>query len=580
MQESGALQNSISSIRQRLEHRFSSYWFQPGFALSHAICRIALGCALLAMIQALWQPDFHAYLEVVNKDTYHPLGLCKLFGHSVPGPAFLWGCQWVAYVTSWLVIIGFLTRVSFVVCLASSTILSTLPWCFYGGWCHHQNVILLAGLAMMFGPPSLLSADAMIHSFWLRFRSGKDNRPGDGHCWPVLLGQFAVAFMFANAAFWKLFHPDLPFLAWARSDNLRNQLLYQYWVLRKPLPGFLEDLLSWEWGHIILAVGNLVTQLTPCLACFLVRRPLLRALAGSAVVLETFALGKVMGLHNPIWYLLFAFFIDWDRLAGVAMKILRLGNRISLKTATFVATPVARGWRTRFACIWIVLFVSFYLMVAFTHKTQHRYTYPFTAFPMYSTVFAEPPYAEHRPWTLLASTWDIDADPPLPQNVQDNFIWCNYYLLPWKQWQACCESLKAITMHLEHHYHTRIRRLKLETTTFQIQAFPSKEINACQSAVKCIYKDHQFIGLDTWPGLDKKNGKYYLDIVAHGFANPSYRIGYYLRGVGEWQPLEVECHGHRYYYHKKCREPYFLTVKVRDATLGDQEITFGGAYVE
>ena len=42
--------------------------------------------------------------------------------------------------------------------------------------------------------------------------------------------------VFANAALYKLYLGNKAFLAWVYSDNMRNVLVYQYWVLDQELP--------------------------------------------------------------------------------------------------------------------------------------------------------------------------------------------------------------------------------------------------------------------------------------------------------------------------------------------------------
>jgi hypothetical protein len=523
------------------------------------------------LLSATWQSDWHAYLAGVNPDLYRPIGLIKILGSGVPGPTFLFCCQWIAYVSTWMVIVGLLTRLSFVVSTVSMWMLLSLPWCFMGGqWCHGHNVILLAAIAMMFGPSSPLSVDAWINRW--RSRGQPAGMPMDEkwHRWPVLLAQFAVAMMFTNAAFWKLFQPFKPLGVWALSDSLRNHLILQYWVLREPMPGWLDWVLHRPWAYQLMGLGNLLTQATPVLACLLVRRPRWRAVAGLALVLETFMIGQVMHLDNPLWFLLYAFFVDWDRLfAWVKNKLM------TSKTKNEEAAAVLSrgGWAFRLACLWILAFAGFYLVVAFAGKAQRRFTYPFTSWPLYCGVMADRPYGEHKPWTILGSTWTVAAEPPVPQAALDD-VWRGHWTSGLRPWAETSGFLTQIKNNLERRYKTRISRMALEKTSYQIQPHPDFAVRPCQTAIACLWqREGGFKGLETKRGYDPLRGKHFIEIVSHGLTSPTYRIGYHLRHTGPWQPLEVEQEGNRFFYEEN--EPgAFLAVRVHDAAAEDEELVF------
>ena len=72
-------------------------------------------------------------------------------------------------------------------------VLTSVEWSFHHGRGHHQNAILLAALAMMFGRSSPLSLDSLWG--WARRREPQPSEESAAYRWPVLLGQLAVALM-------------------------------------------------------------------------------------------------------------------------------------------------------------------------------------------------------------------------------------------------------------------------------------------------------------------------------------------------------------------------------------------------
>jgi hypothetical protein len=226
-----------------------------------------------------------------------------------------------------------------------------------------------------------------------------------------------------------------------------------------------------------------------------------------------------------------------------------------------------------------MVFVGFYLLVAFTHKKQHRYTYPFTAWPMFSSVCAERPYREHRPWTTLASNWVIDADPPLAPAVED-YLWRTYHPLAWGPYADCCKTLTHIRKNLEQTYHTTIRRMTLARATFQVQPFPRNEVRPQQAVLNCVWAGGEFRGLETKAGWDRERRRHYLEVKPHGLEAPRYQVGFHLHGTGDWQPLDVEQAGNRFYFDKKQPGRYLLSVHVTDPALGSEPLPFGGELVD
>lgn len=537
------------------------YWFGPELPLSHAICRIAVAASLWMVLHSGWKVNFEKCFSEASPTTYRPIGLMMLFGDSQPSESFLRACIAIAEVTCWTAMFGLLSRISMILCSVSMTLLLSYTWSFnFGIWCNGANTPLIAGLAVMFAVSSPMSVD------WLFGRS----RSSVGHRWPVLLGQFAVAMMFSNAAFWKLYQPGVPLGTWALSDTLRNYLVLQYWVIREPMPGWLAWALEHGWSSRGLAMGNMIAQLLPLLACFVVRWPWIRALGAVALVTETLMLGQVMGLHNPCWYPLAAFFIDWDRLIGWARR--RLGRSETSSAPNEPITPSPMRWKG-IVSIWALIVVLGYSFVAFGHKTQRRYTYPFTAWPMYCAVFADPPYREHRPRTVFGTTWTVDASPDVPQKDLD-WTWRGNWCWWGRSWDDTCDLLKRVRAGYEADGQRKVSRIVLELTTHQIQAFPDNRILPVRSAVACCLTESGPVGLEGRQVYDPKRQKYELKIVAHGMKAPRYEVGWHPDYVGEWAPLPIESVGDRLYLDRPLPPGSFMVVRVRDESLGEATMPF------
>jgi len=130
-----------------------------------------------------------------------------------------------------------------------------------------------------------------------------------------------------------------------------------------------------------------------------VRRPCVRAVCGVAFISETLALGAVIGLWNHHWLPLVAVFVDWDRL-------IRFLRRQPEPTAR-PPEPAPRSIRT-----YIIGFFAFALLTSFVPTLDRRLNlYPFSSFPMFSTVRAVAPYDEHLPYRLSGDHIEVIGNP-------------------------------------------------------------------------------------------------------------------------------------------------------------------------
>jgi len=383
--------------------RWQRYWFADGGRWSAAALRIAIATSVLWTLHRL------ATLSTVHipgaPELYRPVGMWMLFGHLVPPEPVVWALWAIAFGATALMLVGLFSRASTAVSFVAALALASASFSSSATWSHQYNVVFLAQLALLGARcGDALSLDAVI-----RRRRGLPPRDvARGYQWSVRLVQLAVALMFTGAALHKIGHSPLA-LRWALSDNLRHQLLVNFDLAGSPRPAVADWLLGDVWRYRIAAMLNLVSQASPILACIFIRRPIVRALAGGFFLIETIALGLVVNLWNLHWLPLVAVFIDWDRL-------------LAWVTRRAPPSPPAApdGWTPpRAPRIFIAVFVAYDVVTAFIPRLdQWLNTYPFSSFPMFSSVRAREPYSEHLPYTVPGDSFEVLSDRPLDDHAQ------------------------------------------------------------------------------------------------------------------------------------------------------------------
>ena len=377
--------------------RWQRYWFAEGGRTALALVRIAVAVSVLLTLARLDNPTSTGDLPG-SRALYRPVGLWMLLGHAAPPDVVvrvLWALAWTSTLA---MLVGAATRVSTAVSCVAVAALAALSFSASLHWSHQYNVVLLAQIALL-GARSgdTLSLDAAI-------RHVRGLPPLDrarAYQWSLRLVQLAVALMFASAFFHKLVHGHFT-LRWALSDNLRHQLLIRFDLAGLPRPPLVDWLIDDPWRYRTAAMLNLVSQAAPLAACFLMKRPVLRALAGTFFVIETLALGFVVDLWNLHWLPLAAVFVDWERLLRI------------------VPPPAPGEWRApRGPRIFIAAFLAYDLVTAFIPALdQQLNTYPFSGFPMFAIVQARPPYGGHQPWDVASAYFEVTADRPLDRATQ------------------------------------------------------------------------------------------------------------------------------------------------------------------
>lgn len=383
--------------------RWQRYWFDDGGRWSAAVVRIAIATAVGMTLHRL------ATLSTVHipgpPSLYRPVGLWMLLGRLVPPDSVVAALWVIAFSATFLMLIGLATRISTAISFVASLALASASFASSASWSHQYNVVFLAQLAFLGARGGdVLSVDAAIR----RWRGRAPLDVPRGYQWSLRLVQFAVALMFAGAAFHKLLHGHFT-LRWALSDNLRHQLLVRYDLAGLPRPPVADWIIDNVWRYRTAAVLNLISQASPILACIFVRRPLIRALGGGFFALEVIALGLVVDLWNPHWLPLVCVFIDWERLAGLVAR-----------RPVAAPPPVPPGWTPPRAAWWFVIaFVTYDAITAIVPTLdQQLNTYPFSAFPMFATVRARAPYDRHLAYAVPGDHFEALADRPLDDHAQ------------------------------------------------------------------------------------------------------------------------------------------------------------------
>jgi hypothetical protein len=414
--------------------------------------------------------------EATSVALYQPKGLLCLLGGFIPPAAFLACLFLVALLTTWFVFVGLFTRVSM---LLSCLTLLTLTWyesSFQAFCCHGRNVMHLAQIALLLGlSGDCLSLDALLRS---RFRGhgAAPLPPSDRYRWPVLLAQWAVALMFANAAWYKL-KADNYHLGWALSDNLRHILVYQYDFFGYPPTPLVDWIKAEPWRYQTVALANLLSQAMPIFACLFIRRPLVRAVCGSFFVVETVGLNVLMQYRSWNWLPLYALFVDWDRL--IAWFAGSPGRRGPASDPPSRLVPgVARQATARhrlLASLFILWFSEYYVLVAFLGADDRNRNYPFASFPMYSGIMAQRPLQEHKPYECAWMRFEYEDEVTLDLQVTFASLYGGYDGVNGhdSDLNQLRETMFIVKRRLEQAIGRQAGMITLKKLIYQIPAYPA-----------------------------------------------------------------------------------------------------------
>ncbi|HEU4734401.1 MAG TPA: hypothetical protein VFT22_41205 [Kofleriaceae bacterium] len=380
----------VSRIARRAWARWCSYWLAPGGQYSAAALRIAIAVSLLWLLS-------HDYpiADQPASASYYRIGIWQLYPGR-PGPELLSVIEVIAWLSTAALLVGAWTRTAHAISLISVLALATYGVSDTPTWSHADAPPLLASFAFLGARGGdVLAVDA----WWRRWRGRAQPAPAAYQA-SVRLVQIAVAAVFLIAGYCKLRAGGG--LAWALSDNLRNQLLVRFDWLQLPRTPVAQWLLGAPWRYELCAMLNLISQTSQLAAVFLVRRPVWRALIGALYCAEVIGLAVVMDLWNLNWLALAAAYIDWD-----ALVAWRRGP------APAATAPVHGRGRVAFA----TAFVVFFALQAFWFNQRLR-AFPFSSFPMFAAVRAKRPYDRHQTYELIGGRIELLASRPLTHDEQ------------------------------------------------------------------------------------------------------------------------------------------------------------------
>ncbi|WFU66720.1 hypothetical protein [Bradyrhizobium brasilense] len=344
-----------------------------------------------------------SYYDTVPLASYNPKGLVQLFT-SAPPPA--WFVSVVVTIANWstlAAIIGLFTRSSMILSVLSVSFLLGLSFSWEPYWSHGSNVVMLAGIAMMFGRAGdYLSFDYVIRRYWLNWPASRLFRDGS-YWWPVLLAQIAVALFYFAGFFAKVTGPDWDSgLSWVFSDNLRNSLLRPLMIFDREVPWQVLVVASSPFLWKLVAAGHLANQALPLCVIAATHKPRVRLIEGLVFAAGAPLLGIFMGFWNPYWMLLAAFFVDWDYFIGPKLEdtyAFSSGDIIPNGKDTDATAKLAPTYRA--ACLtFIAAFLLFDASTFLFRLSPVHKMYPFSWMGFYSSVEARPPYDWHQPYTI------------------------------------------------------------------------------------------------------------------------------------------------------------------------------------
>ena len=418
------------TLIKRLLGRLEGYFFRPGGRYGIAIARISLFVGIYITYTKLpfSAGRVDAWYASVSEAAYRPKGLVQLFWSAPPPVSLVETLIVVAQISTIMAILGLLTRPAMITSVLSVLFLHSLGYSFVFGWSHPNNVMFLVGLAFMFGRAGdHLSADALIR----RWRAGslRRNRAIDGtYMWPLLLGQAAAALFYFGAFFAKLVGRDYGVnVGWVLSDSLRNMLMQPWFVADQPVPWYIEWTASHPALWQLVALGHLLTQFAPILACFAINRPWLRLAEGLIFGAGVYLLGWFMSYWNHQWLLLVTFFVDWDYFGACLQRYVHvLHPKLSL-VSSFAPRPlVERDFliiravpgpaasvqvlRRRIVLVWASAFLILYIATFVLRLGFVHVFYPFSNLDFFSSVHALEPYSEHRHWVQYLGQVSLVTD--------------------------------------------------------------------------------------------------------------------------------------------------------------------------
>lgn len=528
--------------------------------------RIALASAVLLVLRDADAStrEWAAWLRTEQLDRYRPLGILWLFGDTPPSVDAIAAIGVIAWLSTIAMLIGLASRASAAISLVSTLVVCSLRMSFLAHWSHSYNVVLVAQMAFLGARGGdAFSVDRLIRAAAARFGIAAPFRPRPGaYQWSIRLVVFACAAMFLAAAAAKLAQGRTFPFAWALSDSLRHHILLRFdmsGVARTPLADWLvhSQLL-----YKTAASLNLLSQLTPFLAVVFVRRPVVRLLCAGVFAADSLALGLVMDLWNPQFLPLAAVFVDWDWLAAR----LRLRRRPEPEPEPGSIPPLRRAW--------IAAYLVTYVAIAFVPRLDARVRlYPFSSFPVFSTVRAKPPWTSHQSYEVLAGRVYVDVEPS-PPGMQS---WLNQKNR-WSFWKEVATPT-AVRRRLDHlgrevprrYPATRGRPIAIWAIVLQVPAYPARA-EVIEHRIGRMGERLPDGTIRTALGRAGRDTRgTFVDVDLSGLGSGGeVRFAYHRDNSPEPTPLTARTAGSRHYFEGKLEgEAQTIVAIARDPTAGE-----------
>lgn len=385
-----------------IKDRWNNYWFGNNLLFSASVLRIFVSLSVLIILIRSDYGDYNNLLKPQNAALYKPVGIVQLLGNEIPSATLFNFIRILAFSSTFLLIIGFFTRITKVISLLSSLMIVSILFSWGGEWSHGENIPLLMHIAMVFAPSQMfLSLDSLIfkNKPYSWFMKAKNNG------WAVYLAMIAAVIMFFNAGYYKFMVS--PKLDWVFSDNMRNYLIEQYLVTyNKPIPSYLEWIVNNEVGYKGLAMLNMLSQLGIIFAIFFTKRPYVRLFFGLIFIIEVLGLYIVMGYESFTWLPLLAAFIDWEFFRNKFRKKNSIDdeiqNKYSSKYRTIGSTIIG---------VYLILFIVTAFDRGAGWQTQFK-PYPFSAFSMFSPISCKEPFDKHLSVEYYGNDFEFDVEDP------------------------------------------------------------------------------------------------------------------------------------------------------------------------
>lgn len=495
------------------------YWLADARPISVDFIRIFVCLAVYLSLKRFVPADYTTFLAGKNPQLYQPDGILSWFGSNLPAPAFFETLKWLAYVFLPLTAIGFMTRLSHLILTVSVLCLDGLNYSFINGWTNGYTLVWVALIALTVQPRGVLSVD-----YWLGKKLSVDSFPHLTTA-ATYLSQYAVASVFFWASFSKLTSPGYPSLGWIFSDNLRNQIFVRYIYMGEQVPPLPLAIANSEFLYKLFALGNCLSQAGAIAACFLVRRPILRALVRLAFVFEIFGLAFVMELRNFHWLPLYAVFIDWEYFLQRAFPKLAA---LRLKIASSTITTVNR----RIGLSLVTVFIATTVLIN-GHPKRLRLdlnSFPFSRYELYGDIRAKSPLSQHQTYEMLSTRIELKTEGP-DEEPSEVLKKLNRTYRHWQninQLEKIREGLKQIRLTAkEKMRNTTPKAVYLYRAILQAPAYPeplerSTVIRKGLSGVLTA-EDH-FYALQISRKSDPTGRQHELEFLTSGYQQPAFTV--------------------------------------------------------